>query len=85
MDAQELEEAPFPKDRSHPLALSHVRFAMTAAQSLLEVTKRQLTMTLRDKVLLKGRMIQVCVWGGGGGAWGGCSLGDWGLRGLQFG
>ena len=54
-----LAAGPFPKALSHPDALPAGRFALTPLEALRYVTRRQLKLVGRDRVLLKGRIIQV--------------------------
>lgn len=56
---QQLSE-PFNRSASHPAALEHRRYALTPLQAVAVVTRRQMTLVLRDKLLLRGRLLQVC-------------------------
>jgi hypothetical protein len=55
---QQLSE-PFDRAASHPAALEHRRYALTPLQAIAVVTRRQMTLVLRDKLLLRGRLLQV--------------------------
>lgn len=55
---QQLSE-PFDPASSHPAALEKRRFALSPLQAITLTTRRQMKLVLRDKVLLKGRMLQV--------------------------
>lgn len=55
---QQLSE-PFDPHNSHPAALETCRYALSPLQAIAVTTKRQMKLVLRDKVLLKGRMMQV--------------------------
>eukprot|EP00877_Chromochloris_zofingiensis_P010755 jgi/Chrzof1/5933/Cz16g21030.t1 len=60
--AEELEH-PFDRNKSHPAALEHERYALTPWQAISAVTRRQAALVMRDKVLLKGRIMQVIIIG----------------------
>jgi hypothetical protein len=55
---QQLSE-PFDPLMSHPAALEKRRYALSPMQAIAVCTRRQVKLVLRDKVLLKGRMLQV--------------------------
>eukprot|EP00878_Enallax_costatus_P035871 GHUV01040113.1.p1 GENE.GHUV01040113.1~~GHUV01040113.1.p1 ORF type:complete len:214 (+),score=71.06 GHUV01040113.1:149-790(+) len=55
---QQLSE-PFDPANSHPAALEKRRYALSPLQAIAVTTKRQMKLVLRDKVLLKGRMMQI--------------------------
>ena len=55
---QQLAE-PFDPANSHPAALEKRRYALSPVQAIAVTTRRQMKLVLRDKVLLKGRMMQV--------------------------
>ena len=57
---QQLSE-PFDPLMSHPAALEKRRYALSPLQAIAVCTRRQAKLVLRDKVLLKGRMLQVRV------------------------
>ena len=50
----------------HPDSLVRSAFTLTPMQAISLTTQRQLALMLRDKVLLKGRIMQVRVWAMGG-------------------
>jgi len=56
---QELAAGPFPKERSHPAALPKEPFALTTLEAARYVTRRQIKLVGRDKMLLQGRVMQV--------------------------
>lgn len=92
---RELAAGPFPKERSHPAALPKERYALSPWRALCHVTRRQLLLVGRDKMVLQGRIMQVsaCVCEGrglgnvrsGAGGWGVGAIGSiggqrqWGL------
>ncbi|KAF6263806.1 ABC-2 type transporter-domain-containing protein [Scenedesmus sp. NREL 46B-D3] len=55
---QQLSE-PFDPLMSHPAALEKRRYALSPMQAIAVCTRRQVKLVLRDKVLLKGRMLQI--------------------------
>ncbi|WIA42005.1 hypothetical protein OEZ86_009302 [Tetradesmus obliquus] len=55
---QQLSE-PFDPLMSHPAALEKRRYALSPLQAIAVCTRRQAKLVLRDKVLLKGRMLQI--------------------------
>jgi hypothetical protein len=55
---QQLSE-PFDPLMSHPAALEKRRYALSPLQAIAVCTRRQAKLVLRDKVLLKGRLLQV--------------------------
>lgn len=55
----ELAAGPFPKERGHPGALPRAPYALTTCQALKAVTWRQALLVGRDRVVLRGRLMQV--------------------------
>ena len=47
------------RSKGHPAALQRRSFALTAARSIVVVTKRQITLMMRDSALTRGRFMQV--------------------------
>ncbi|GBF90608.1 ABC transporter G family member protein [Raphidocelis subcapitata] len=60
---RELAAGPFPKSASHPAALPTTPFALSASAAARLVLRRQLKLVVRDKLLLRARMMQVVVMG----------------------
>lgn len=58
---EELAKGPFPKERSHPAALPKEPYALSWSEATRYVTRRQLKLVSRDKIVLRGRMMQVGV------------------------
>ncbi len=52
---------PFDRAASHPAALERRRYALTPGQAIAIATRRQIKLVLRDKVLLRGRLLQARV------------------------
>ncbi len=48
------------RSKGHPGALQRQRYALPLAKSVFVVTKRQITLMLRDGALTRGRFMQVC-------------------------
>ncbi len=51
---------PYDRSKCHPSALKTGRYALTAWESLKVVTRRQMTLVIKDIGLVRGRMIQTC-------------------------
>lgn len=47
------------RNAAHPQALAHHKFALSVMQNVLLVTARHMKLTLRDTILLRGRLGQV--------------------------
>jgi hypothetical protein len=48
------------RSKGHPAALQRHQFALSIPRSIAVVTKRQITLMLRDSALTRGRFMQVC-------------------------
>ena len=48
------------RSKGHPGALQRHRYALPLVKSVLVVTKRQITLMMRDGALTRGRFMQVC-------------------------
>jgi len=57
----ELDHQPFDVQRGHPEALAQREELMSPRETVRQVTRRQITLVMRDGVLLKGRIMQVIV------------------------
>ena len=57
--ALKLRQASCDRSTGHPAALQRHHFALSPARAIVEVTKRQITLMLRDTALTRGRFMQV--------------------------
>jgi len=54
-------DAGTPRSKGHPGALQRHRYALPLVKSVMVVTKRQITLMMRDGALTRGRFMQVCI------------------------